>query len=120
MSWPKGLPKPKTGGRKTGTPNKRTVILREVLESLDFDLPKRLIELLPDLDKPKQADVLLELMSYVYPKRKAVEHSGPDGQAIQIHQSRIQMKALIANPETFTALVQIEKTINEIKPADAS
>lgn len=29
--------------------------------------------LLPDLDKEKRADVLLEIMAYLYPKRKAIE-----------------------------------------------
>ena len=33
------------------------------------------MELLPKLKKEKQADVLITLMSYIYPKRKAVEIS---------------------------------------------
>ena len=45
----------------------------EVLESLSVDLPTKILELLPTLVPEKQVDVLLHLMPYVYPKRKAVE-----------------------------------------------
>lgn len=71
-------------GRQKGTPNKKTLILTEILDSLDCDVTQRLTELLPQLQPEKQADVLLELMSYIFPKRKALELTGADGGAIQI------------------------------------
>lgn len=43
MAWPKGKSKDKTGGRKTGTPNKRTQELIEILEEEDFDPARKLI-----------------------------------------------------------------------------
>jgi hypothetical protein len=71
MSFETG--KQKTGGRMAGTPNKRTTQLIETLDGLNIDLPTKILELLPTLLPEKQVDVLLHLMPYVYPKRKAVE-----------------------------------------------
>lgn len=72
MSRPIGLAK--TGGRKAGTPNKKTLSLQESLEANDFNLVDKLLELYPYLDTDKQAYTLLQLLSYVYPKRKSVEN----------------------------------------------
>lgn len=63
----------KTGGREKGTPNRKTFLLHEFFESVKFDLPLEIIKLLPTLPPEKQADVLMGLMSYLYPKRKPVE-----------------------------------------------
>jgi hypothetical protein len=63
----------KTGGRKKGTPNKKTLGLQEALESHGLDVIARLAEILPDLAPEKRVDVLVDLMGYLYPKRKAVE-----------------------------------------------
>lgn len=68
----------KTGGRQKGAPNKKTVELLELWQTLKYDPAKALLEILPGLDDDKQADVHLKLMEYKYPKRKAVELSGPD------------------------------------------
>jgi len=70
MARPEGLPK--TGGRKLGTSNRKTLFLKETLESLGHELPTRIIALLPQLSPDRQMDVYLELMQYIYPKRKAV------------------------------------------------
>lgn len=67
------LGSPKSGGRKKGTPNKSSANLFESLEKHKIDIIERLAKILPDLAVEKQADVLLNLMSYIYPKRKAVE-----------------------------------------------
>jgi len=65
----------KTGGREKGTPNKRTVELAERLEALDCDPVARLANLAndPDLDPAIRARCCIELMAYLYPKRKAIE-----------------------------------------------
>ena len=64
----------KTGGRTRGSLNKKTKELHEILQAAKVNVPELLIEMLPKLDVEKQADVLLKLMSYLYPKRKPVEH----------------------------------------------
>ena len=64
--------KEKSGGRKVGTPNKRSLFLQELLELKSISIPEKLLEVLPRLSFEKQADVYLKLMEFVYPKRKAV------------------------------------------------
>jgi hypothetical protein len=73
MSRPIGLPK--TGGRKKGTPNRRSTQLEERLCGLGLDVPGRLVEILPTLDPAHQAQVLLGLLTFIYPKRKAVDQT---------------------------------------------
>ncbi len=71
MARPEGSAK--TGGRKKGTPNKKSINLQDSLESNGLSVVERLTELLPQLAIEKQADVLLSLMPYLHPKRKAIE-----------------------------------------------
>jgi len=73
MARPTGLPK--TGGRKLGTPNKRSLRLNEIFNSLEFYIPSELVKLLPDLEVKDRAQVLLKLLEYVYPKRRPIELS---------------------------------------------
>lgn len=84
----------KTGGRKKGALNKTTAQLIEKLDGLGIDLPKRIykcVESLEELEKTgdpmfrlqlirAESDIYLELMQYVYPKRKAVELTDPNGE----------------------------------------
>lgn len=92
--------KPKTGGRKKGTPNKRTFDLMETLRRLDCDPIESLARIangeplrcLVHLDKEngqfvsdeieptfeQRLTAMKELAQYVYPKRKAIE-GGPEG-----------------------------------------
>jgi hypothetical protein len=74
MSFESG--REKTGGRQAGTPNKRTLHLIEILEEYGINLPAKIFELLPTLLPEKQIDVLMQLLAYVYPKRKALEIEG--------------------------------------------
>ena len=79
------MPRPegykKTGGREKGTPNRKSLEIQEVLFNLGVDVVGQLVELLPELDADKRASVLLDLMHYIYPKRKAVEICERDFQA---------------------------------------
>lgn len=72
MPRPKGLSK--TGGRIKGTPNKNTLDLQEKLLSSGVDVVIELTKLLPELPPELRVNTLLELMQYLYPKRKALEH----------------------------------------------
>lgn len=83
-------------GRKKGTPNKKTLVLSEILDSLDCDVPSKLIEILNQLEPEKQADVLLELMSYLFPKRKALELTGAEGGAILLN-THVQLSPVERN-----------------------
>ena len=76
---PSGLPK--TGGRKRGTPNKSTAILRDELAELHFSPGRVLVSI---AENPKTADdlkiqICAILMPYVYAKLKPVEESTERG-----------------------------------------
>jgi len=114
----KGDRRPSASGRKKGTPNKRTLLLSESLENLKLDVPTRLNELLPLLSNEKQADVLLELMGYLYPKRKPLEGDGSTAVATETTVSVQSIKALIQKPDAFTALLLIERTLRHGDNAD--
>lgn len=64
---------PKLGGRKAGTPNKKADLLTGLLEHFDINPIKIIAENLPRLEPQKQVEVSLSLMSYIFPKRKALE-----------------------------------------------
>jgi|GEM_PF-1490813 len=67
----------KTGGRKTGTPNKKTNSLMELIEKhhKGFDPVIELINLYKDPQTlvDLKITILKEISSYIYPKRKAIE-----------------------------------------------
>lgn len=111
--------KPATSGRKKGTPNKRTLLLSETLENLKLDVPARLNELLPKLSNEKQADILLELMSYLYPKRKPLEGDGSLPTSTETIVSVQSIKALIQKPDAFSALLLIERTLRHDHTTDS-
>lgn len=73
MAWPSGVSKDKTGGRKVGTPNRRTAALIDKLEGLRFDPLHELIRLLPELTPREKSAVCLQMLPYLYPRRKAVD-----------------------------------------------
>jgi hypothetical protein len=76
----------KTGGRKKGTPNKRTLVLEEILEENDASPVQGLLDCLTELEGitayetehkislvKAKADIYSDLMQYLYPKRKAID-----------------------------------------------
>lgn len=75
MARPAGLPK--TGGRKKGTPNRRSELLSDNLNELGLDISERITELLPQLSTEKQMNALIQLLPYIFPKRKALELQTP-------------------------------------------
>lgn len=79
MARPTGLAK--TGGRKAGTPNKRSIDLQERIEELlnGDDLAGAIFSRIKKLSNERQVEFLISLMPYVYPKRKAIEVTGDKG-----------------------------------------
>lgn len=98
---PVGLPK--TGGRKKGTPNRATVILREKLAALGCDPPEELAKIAQDPKTSIETKVHIysNLMPYLYPKRKLTDASdagqGSDGpQSISPEEALALARDLIA------------------------
>ena len=67
----------KIGGRRKGTPNKKT---SEIIERLkDEDIVGSLLEIANTTEKEEiKLKVYIELMKYVYPQRKAVDLNAAD------------------------------------------
>jgi hypothetical protein len=72
----------RTGGRKAGTPNRKTREVAELLETLNCNPIEGMVSIATDprASLELRARMYAELAQYVYPKRKAVELAGdPDG-----------------------------------------
>jgi hypothetical protein len=73
----------KYGGRKKGTPNKSTAAIEEKLAAAGIDVIERLAIILNMKGRKApgpldQAFILLRLMKFIYPERKAIDLDVPD------------------------------------------
>jgi hypothetical protein len=101
---PRGsAPGERRGGRKKGTPNKRTLEVTERLAELGCDPIEGMARLaMNEANAPElRGRMFSELAGFVAPKRKAVEHTGADGglietreQADQLDYSRLSVEEL--------------------------
>lgn len=70
--------RPKTGGRKKGTPNKITgaikVVLKDVLEKEVQKLP----EYLERMSVEERVNAIIKLLPYIVPRLKQVEYTEPE------------------------------------------
>src|SRR3974377_682221 len=75
------MPRPKSGGRKRGTPNRRTADIQEKLAAMGCDPIAGMAAIAMDekQDIGLRAQMFKELAQYIAPKRKSVEMSGADG-----------------------------------------
>lgn len=76
MGAPKGHPKYPGAGRKKGTPNKTTEALFAKCEAKGIDPWDLLLEFCGPAEPNLRFAALKEICQYLYPKRKALEHSG--------------------------------------------
>jgi len=68
-------------GRPKGSISAKTKMVQTKLEELDYDPIASMVDLARDKETPVavKAKLACELAGFVYPKRKAVEHSGSIG-----------------------------------------
>jgi len=68
-------------GRPKGSISAKTKMVQTKLEELDYDPIKAMVEIAKDTNAPiaVRGKMATELASFVFPKRKAVEHSGSIG-----------------------------------------
>jgi len=80
----------KTGGRKKGTPNKKTIDLLERMGN--FDPIENLIEIVKNKCTPLdlRVKINLDLLPYIYPKRKPLEST-------KDNESEVSTKELFLN-----------------------
>lgn len=90
MPRPKGLPK--TGGRRSGTPNKRQHELVVKLEQLGCDPIEGLarIAMAHETTPELKVRAYSELAQYVHAKRKAVEHTSEEDHTINVFVERAE------------------------------
>ena len=76
----------KTGGRQSGTPNRRTTTIQDKLAKLGCDPIEGMAQIAMDqtAELSLRAQMFKELAQYVEPKRKAIEISGPEGRAMTL------------------------------------
>lgn len=76
--------KQKTGGRVAGTPNKRTMELKDRLQAIGCDPIEGMAHLAmdPATTPELRGRMFAELAGYLYPKRKAVEVKPDDGPSV--------------------------------------
>jgi len=86
MPFAPGTPKPPNSGRKKGVRNKLNLQAAEVLASLHCNPLEGMARIATDsrTSKELRGRMYAELAHYVYPTRKAMEVSGPGGDAIPI------------------------------------
>lgn len=85
MAWPKGKTRPENSGRKKGTVNKNTQTLQEICAKHNIDVFEAMVMLcIEEGNKDKRFERLKEIAKYIYPQRKAVEHSGELDSKIEV------------------------------------
>lgn len=82
----KGNPKPPGSGRKKGQPTKLTLEARIRLEELGCDPLEGMARIAMDTKAPIElrGRMYTELAKYIWPQRKAVEHTGAGGGPIEM------------------------------------
>ena len=97
---PPGKPAPNGAGRPLGTPNKRTVHARVVLDDLGANPAAFLAQTMTDETNPLdiRIDCAKSLMPYVFPKLSAVEVSGPDGDSVRVEHEHTLMMRMMGDP----------------------
>jgi len=101
MPFQKGVPRPKTGGRRAGTPNKSSK--RDVYamaEAKGVEPFEVLLDLCKERDPGIRLGAAKECAKYMYTQKRATEVSGPGGSPIEVESSSTQ--ELI---ETFKAML---------------
>ena len=75
----------KAGGRQKGTPNKKSQDLIQRCEDFGFDPFEALLSMARDSeDELLRFNAVKELCQYLFPKRKALEVSGPGESGIKV------------------------------------
>lgn len=69
--------KPKTGGRKAGTPNKITKTVRDMIAMLVESRWDDVLAAFDSIEKPRdKCEVIIGLLPFVAPKMSAIEYKG--------------------------------------------
>jgi hypothetical protein len=108
---------PRYGGRKKGTPNKRTLLARDIAEKLKFDPIEVAVQvvvhgLMPTTQKDgsvvlvpvgvdERLKMLRDLTQYIQPKLTSVQVTGKDDGPVQV--ASLDVAQILMNPELADA-----------------
>jgi hypothetical protein len=111
MPRPRGLPK--TGGRKSGSKNKRLGNAAEIFDRLAFNSLEKAIELIRDesLEIQYRIGLLKEVLKFQFPQLRSVEHSGTAHQVV-IEDRRNQLIQVLSDPVALEAAKAIAERLN--------
>ncbi len=101
MPFVKG--KPKTGGRGKGVQNKSREALEDICARMGINVFEGILVMTQDPDKNISLTALGMAAKYLYPVRKAVEVSGPNGEPVnQTTSLDAESKALLDEIKMLT------------------
>lgn len=66
------------GGREKGTPNRKSQLIESLINVDEINLPGEILKCCENLKPLEKAQIMLKLMEYIYPKRKAIAHESKD------------------------------------------
>jgi hypothetical protein len=92
----------KIGGRKKGVPNKRSLGFLKNLEELGLDPIKIIAENIHQLDPQRKVQASLQLLDFVYPKRKAIDldiERNPEADASEVERLKALYIQIAKKPE---------------------
>jgi hypothetical protein len=95
----------KTGGRRRGVPNRRTLELAERLEGAGFDPVQVIIDVASDAASTPELRLRAasELLPFLYPKRRAVDHRLTDENGADRPFTLADMDRMFAKPDAADA-----------------
>lgn len=73
MGFKPGMPRPANAGRKKGTPDKKSLLVKEILENNGINLVEKILNELPELSSNDRVKALVQMLPYVYPKLVSAE-----------------------------------------------
>ncbi len=111
MGAPKGRPKPEGAGRKKGTPNKDTANLFALCEARGINVFEELLNIAADPTHEMQFSALRTAAEYLYPKRKAIEHSGEVGLLLK---SKIEEIAKLTPEEKKQRIERLKAALGNV------
>jgi hypothetical protein len=97
MTFKVGDPRPPNAGKKKGSKSKKSLLVKEILDSHGINLIEKINQKIPLLAADEQVKTYIALLPYVYPKLTAIDHSGTittnQSGSIQVRLSEDELKA---------------------------
>ncbi len=101
------------GGREKGTPNKKSTVVESLLDIENTNLPLEILKCCESLKPIERAQVMLRLMDFVYPKKKAIAFVSPEEQESRVTKIILQKVGGRKEMQRLKELEEKEKKLEE-------